>query len=101
MIKIISVEDVLPLRSGELRDGKIAPNNMRYPTDNAEGTLHLGYFIKGQLVSILSLHRQQYAQYEGEGYQMRGVATISQYRGQGIGTKMLNFALIYLQDQKA
>jgi ribosomal protein S18 acetylase RimI-like enzyme len=101
MIKIISVEDVLPLRSSELREGKIAPQHMRYPTDKAEGSLHLGYFIKGQLVSILSIHRQQYGQYKGEGYQMRGVATIGQYRGQGIGTKMLNFALIYLQDQNA
>lgn len=101
MIKIISVEDVLPLRSSELRGGKIAPADMRYPTDKAAGTLHLGYFIKGQLVSILSMHRQHYAQYKGEGYQMRGVATIEKYRGEGIGTKMLNFALVYLQGEKA
>ncbi|MFD2145625.1 GNAT family N-acetyltransferase [Mucilaginibacter antarcticus] len=101
MIKFVSVEDVLALRSSELRSGKIAPKDMRYPTDNAEGSLHLGYFIKGQLVSILSMHRQHYGQYKGEGYQMRGVATIEQFRGQGIGTKMLNFALIYLQGQKA
>ncbi|MES2807855.1 MAG: GNAT family N-acetyltransferase [Bacteroidota bacterium] len=101
MIKFVSVEDVLPLRSSELRGGKIAPKDMRYPTDNADGALHLGYFIKGKLVSILSIHPQHYGQYKGEGYQMRGVATIEQYRGQGVGTKMLNFALVYLQGQKA
>lgn len=100
MIKFVSVEDVLPLRNTVLREGKLTPNDMRYPTDNADDTLHLGYYIKGQLVSVLSIHRQQYGQYKGEGYQMRGVATVDKYRGQGIGTKMLNFAIVYLQGQK-
>jgi hypothetical protein len=81
MIKFISVEDVLPLRSSELREGKIAPKDMRFSTDSAEGTLHLGYFIKGELVSILTMHRQHYGQYKGEGYQMRGVATLEKFRG--------------------
>jgi ribosomal protein S18 acetylase RimI-like enzyme len=101
MIKFISAQDVLPLRSSVLREGKITPNDMRYATDNAESTLHLGYFIKGELVSILSIHPQHYGQFKGEGYQMRGVATVEKYRGQGIGTKLLNFALVYLQGQKA
>jgi ribosomal protein S18 acetylase RimI-like enzyme len=100
MIKFISVEDVLPLRSSELREGKIAPKDMRFSTDSAEGTLHLGYFIKGELVSILTMHRQHYGQYKGEGYQMRGVATLEKFRGQGIGTKLLNFAIVYLRGQK-
>jgi len=101
MIRFISVNDVLPLRNTVLREGKLTPNDMRYPTDNAEGTLHLGYYIKGELVSILSLHLQPYGKFTGEGYQMRGVATIEKYRGEGIGTKLLNFAIVYLRGQKA
>ncbi|MBC7398338.1 MAG: GNAT family N-acetyltransferase [Mucilaginibacter sp.] len=101
MIKFISVEDALPLRNTVLREGKLTPNEMRYPNDNAQGSFHLGYFIKGELVSILSFHLVGYKQFQGDGYQMRGVATIEKYRGEGIGTKLLNFAIVYLLGQKA
>ncbi|MES2429201.1 MAG: GNAT family N-acetyltransferase [Bacteroidota bacterium] len=101
MIKFISVEETLPLRNSVLREGKLTPNEMRYPTDNADSGFHLGYYIKGELVSILSIHPQNYKQFIGEGYQMRGVATVEKYRGEGIGTRMLNFAIVYLRGQKA
>jgi GNAT superfamily N-acetyltransferase len=101
MIKFISVEETLPLRNSVLREGKLTPNQMRYPTDNADGSFHLGYYIKGELVSILSIHQQNYKQYIGEGYQMRGVATVEKFRGEGIGTRLLNFAIVYLRGQKA
>jgi len=101
MIKFISVEETLPLRNSVLREGRLTPNEMRYATDSNDGSFHLGYYIKGELVSILSIHPQNYKQYTGEGYQMRGVATVEKYRGEGIGTRMLNFAIVYLRGQKA
>jgi GNAT superfamily N-acetyltransferase len=101
MIKFISVDDALPLRNTVLREGKLTPNEMRYPSDNAHGSFHLGYYIKGELVSIVSFHLQSYKQLSGEGYQMRGVGTIEKYRGEGIGTRLLNFAVVYLRGQKA
>ncbi len=101
MIKFISAEDTLQLRNTVLREGKLTPNEMRYPTDNAPGSFHLGYYIKGELVSIVSFHLQAYKQFKGDGYQMRGVGTAEKYRGQGIGTRLLNFAIVHLLDQKA
>lgn len=101
MIKFIAVEDLLPLRNTVLRDGKLTPNECRFPTDKFEGNFHLGYFIKGELTSIASFHPQSYGQFKGEGYQIRGMATIEKYRGQGIGTKLLNFGLVYLREQRA
>lgn len=101
MIKFIAVEELLPLRNTVLRDGKLTPNECRFPTDKLDGNFHLGYFIKGELASIASFHPQSYGQFKGDGYQIRGMATTEKYRGQGIGTKLLNFGLIYLREQRA
>jgi GNAT superfamily N-acetyltransferase len=90
MIKFISVEELLPLRNTVLRDGKLTLNECRFPTDKLDGNFHLGYFIKGELTSIASFHPQGYAQFKGDGYQIRG-----------IGTKLLNFGLVYLREQRA
>ncbi|HEY9534758.1 MAG TPA: GNAT family N-acetyltransferase [Mucilaginibacter sp.] len=100
MIKFISVEELLPLRNTVLRDGKLTLNECRFPTDKLDGNFHLGYFIKGELASIASFHPQSYGQYKGDGYQIRGMATSEKYRGQGIGTKLLNFGLVYLREQR-
>jgi predicted GNAT family N-acyltransferase len=101
MIKFIEVKDTLPLRNTLLREGKLTLNECRFPTDNTEGNFHLGYYIKGKLVCIASFHPQNYGQFVGAGYQLRGMATVEKYRGQGIGNQLINFAIIYLRGQKA
>jgi GNAT superfamily N-acetyltransferase len=101
MIKFITVEELLPLRNTVLRDGKLTSNDCRFPTDHVEGNFHVGYFIKGELASIASFHPQKYGQFAGEGYQVRGMATAEKFRGQGVGTKLLNFGIVYLRGQKA
>jgi GNAT superfamily N-acetyltransferase len=101
MIKFITVDEVLPLRNTVLREGKLTDNECRFPTDKAEGNFHLGYYIKGELVCIASFHPQPYGQFAGEGYQVRGMATAEKFRGQGVGTKLLNFGIVYLRGQKA
>jgi predicted GNAT family N-acyltransferase len=101
MIKFIQVEDLLPLRNTLLREGKLTLNECRFPTDNTEGNFHLGYYIKGELVCITSFHPQNYGEFVGAGYQLRGMATLEKYRGQGIGNQVINFAIVYLRGQKA
>ncbi|MCC8425709.1 GNAT family N-acetyltransferase [Mucilaginibacter sp. UR6-11] len=101
MIKFIPVEELLPLRNAVLREGKLTPDECRFPTDNVAGNFHIGYYIKGELTSIASFHPQKYGQFEGEGYQVRGMATSAKFRGQGIGTRLLNFGIVYLRGQKA
>ena len=101
MIKFIQVEDLLPLRNTVLRQGKLMPDECRFPTDSVEGNFHLGYYIKGELVCIASFAPQKYGEFTGTGFQLRGMATAQNYQGQGIGTQLVNFALIYLQGEKA
>lgn len=101
MIKFIPVEDVLPIRNIVLREGKLTPDECRFPSDVLESIFHLGYYVDGELACVASFHLQPYGNFEGAGYQLRGMATLEQYRGKGIGNQLLNFAIVYLRGQKA
>src|SRR6516225_2102427 len=97
MIKFIAVEDLLAIRNEILREGKLTLEQCRFPTDKLPGAFHLGYYINDVLSCIASFHPQNYEGFEGNGFQLRGMATIEKYRGQGIGNQLLNFAIVYLR----
>ena len=101
MIKFIAVEDLLGIRNEVLREGKLTLDECRFPTDKITGAFHLGYYIDDKLLSIASCHPQNYEGFPGVGYQLRGMATIEEHRGQGLGNQLLNFAIVYLRGQKA
>jgi predicted GNAT family N-acyltransferase len=101
MIKIIQLVDLLPIRNEVLRDGKLTPDECRFPTDEVEGVFHVGYFADDALVSVTSLSPQNYNGEKGNGYQLRGMATLAQYRGRGFGGELIDFAVNYLHDKQA
>ncbi len=101
MIQFITVDELLPLRNALLREGKLTDEQCRFPADSLPGTFHIGYFIDGKLVCIASFHAQAYGDFAGEGYQLRGMATVEEFRGRGIGNQVLNFGIVYLKGQKA
>ncbi|GAA3975481.1 GNAT family N-acetyltransferase [Mucilaginibacter dorajii] len=100
MIKFIEVENLLPIRNSVLREGKLTLDECRFPTDKIEGAFHLGYYADDQLACIVSFHPQNYSGFGESGYQLRGMATTENYRGQGMGNQLVNFALTYLRGQK-
>jgi GNAT superfamily N-acetyltransferase len=100
MIKFIAVEDTLPIRNNILREGKLTLDQCRFPSDQLTGTFHLGYYEGEELISIASFHPQNYTGFKGIGYQLRGMATIENYRGKGFGNQLLNFGIVYLRGQK-
>ncbi len=101
MIKFINVTAVLPIRNEVLREGKLSLHECRFPSDDLPGAFHLGYYVNNELACIASFHPQNYNGHTGQGYQLRGMATIEQYRGNGYGNQLLNFAIVYLRGQKA
>ena len=101
MIKFIEVDELLPIRKAVLRPGKLTLDECRFPTDKAAGAFHIGCYVQGKLVCIASFHPQNYGEFEGSGFQLRGMATTGEYRGRGLGTHLLNFAIVYLREQKA
>ena len=100
MIKFIQTDDVLALRNEVLREGRLTLDECRFQNDDAEGTFHLGYFDNGQLVCVASFHPQNYKEYTGKAYQLRGMATRESHRGKGIGNQLVNFAIVYMRGQK-
>jgi len=97
MIKFITVDEALPLRNVVLREGKLNPDECRFPSDNLPGNFHLGYFDNEKLICIASFHPQSYGEYPGIGYQLRGMATADGYRGKGVGNQLVKFARQYLR----
>ncbi len=100
MIKFIPVENVLAIRNEVLREGKLTLDQCRWPSDGLQQAFHLGYYAGEELACIASFHPQEYGDFGGVGYQLRGMATIEKYRGQGIGNLLMNFAITYLRGQK-
>ena len=99
MIRFISADEVLPIRSAVLREGKLAPEACRFDNDELESSFHLGHFINTELAGIASFHQQSLTEYNGDGYQLRGMATIEKYRAKGLGNQLLNFGMVYLRGQ--
>lgn len=101
MIKFIPVDDVFNVRNIVLREGKMPPGQPRFASDDLEGAFHLGYFVDDVLVCVASFHSENYGEFNGAGYQLRGMATLEGHRGKNIGNQLLNFAIVYLRGQKA
>lgn len=105
MIRFIPTADTLPIRNEILREGKLSPDQCVFPGDDAEGSFHLGYYNDEKLVCVATFHRQECSvilpvMHEKAGYQLRGMATLAGYQGQGFGNRLVNFAIVYLKGQK-
>ncbi|WP_461450991.1 GNAT family N-acetyltransferase [Mucilaginibacter sp.] len=101
MIKFITPTDLLPVRNVVLREGKLTNEECRFPTDETEGAFHLGYFQDNILATVVSLHPQNYGEIKGVGYQLRGMATLADYRGKGLGKLIVDHAIVILRQKGA
>jgi ribosomal protein S18 acetylase RimI-like enzyme len=99
MIKFITGKDTLPVRSTILRNN-LDTELCHFEGDERENTFHLGYFDHENLICVATFHSHNREGFEGNGYQLRGMATLSQYQGKGIGNQVLNFAIVYLRSLK-
>ena len=97
MVKFISAQEVLPLRSMMLRNGK-SYEHCIFEGDEAYDTFHLGYELDGEIRSIASFMRNDFFENQGEGYQLRGMATHRDYGGNGYGKALVDFAIEYLKE---
>ncbi|MES2874207.1 MAG: GNAT family N-acetyltransferase [Bacteroidota bacterium] len=99
MIKFITTDETLDLRSSGLREG-LERSLCFFEGDNDEGSFHVGYFRDEVLISIATFHKQAREGFPGIGYQLRGMVTDSCFQGKGIGNQLLNFSIVYLRGQK-
>jgi GNAT superfamily N-acetyltransferase len=94
-IRRITAEQTRPLRARILRPGQ-TPEQLVYPGDDAPDSLHAGAIRDGQIVGIASVSRQMppapFTRPEDDlasCWQLRGMATLPEVRGQGWGGRLL------------
>ncbi len=97
MVKFILPEEVLPLRSLMLRNSKPFEECI-FDGDNAYDTFHLGYIADNEIRSVATFMRNDFFPEDGEGYQLRGMATHPDFGGRGFGAALINFAVDYLKE---
>ncbi|MBU0695549.1 MAG: GNAT family N-acetyltransferase [Bacteroidetes bacterium] len=100
MIKFLNTEEVLPLRNTILRDGNLKNEECVFLNDDADDTFHLGDIIDEQPICVVSFHHQKHPDFEGDAFQLRGMATALAYQGKGHGNKLVNFAIVYLRGKR-
>jgi len=100
MITFVKTDAVLPLRSRVLRDGKPLEECL-FPGDELETSFHFADVQNNEAVCVATFHLQEHPAFKGYAYQLRGMATAPESRGQGIGNQLLNFAIVYLRGLKA
>lgn len=100
MVKYISATETLPLRSAVLRN-YAAADQCIFPTDEIEGSFHLGYFVVEELVSVATFYPVDYPERGSGGFRLRGMATNPAFSGMGYGSELIKFAINELRSVNA
>lgn len=88
-VRQIDAKDTLHLRNKILRPGSNI-DECQFDGDNSEQTFHLGAYVDDKLVSIASFYMENNEKFNSPfQYRLRGMATLSDFRGQGISSSLL------------
>ncbi len=100
-VKPITAEDTYAIRHSVLRPHQTI-EDCKYDQDSVKGAFHLGGFYDGTLISIASFYPQnQQALQAAPAYQLRGMATLEEYRTQKAGSTLIAYAERKLADMGA
>ena len=94
----IKPEETYAIRRDVLRKNIDLPYKLEGDFD--EETIHLGLFIDSRVVSIVTLIKRSHFKLKGEQYQLRGMATLPEYKGLGYGRALVLKAEKLLSDKK-
>ena len=98
-IQRIAARETISLRDAVLRPG-LPPGGSYYPGDDAEGTLHLGAFVDHTLVAVATLCREpMLGERSTTSWRLRGMATLPEYRGRGLGKQLAQRSIGYAAEQ--
>ena len=102
-IKLVSKEEVYPLRHQVLRPQKPF-DEIIYDTDTEIETFHVGAYLEDKLICVASFNRadlvhgyaSQDTQKTQAHFRLRAMATLPEYRRLGAGRAVVSFAENYL-----
>jgi len=93
LFRPITVIEARPLRDAVLRAGH-SPGGSIYPGDEQGDSLHLGAFVNGGIVAVATVLLEQMPfSVQSNGWRLRGMATLPNFRGLGIGRQLAEFCI--------
>lgn len=95
-IRKIAAEETYPIRLEILRKNISLP--LVFDGDLDTDTFHLGVFKGDVLIAVSSFMKVRNKNFKGTQYQLRGMATLKEYRGLGAGNLMMEKAFSILND---
>jgi len=89
-VKRISAQDSYPLRLKILRPGMTWDDCVYEGDQDEDLNFHLGAFVDKKLVSVCSFYFDKNDKFPDEvQYRLRGMATLEEFRGQGLSSSLL------------
>ncbi len=98
-VKIIKPTDTFEIRKEVLRKG--IPLPFEFPGDFDENTTHFGFFVDDKLVSVATVLKSSHALFAENQYQLRGMATLTEYQGKGYGSILVQSIITFVKDKSA
>ncbi len=89
--KFIEAKDTYLIRHRILRPNQ-GIDACKYEGDLDVDNFHLGVSFKNEIVSIGSFFKQSNIHFNELAYRLRGMATLSEHRGKGFGSEIINQA---------
>jgi len=88
----ISGKDTIPVRKIMLPED-YKNSDCREEDDDSDMSFHLGGFVDNKLVSVASFYFEKHPDIQVPNqYELRGMATLKEFQGQGISSELLNVA---------
>jgi ribosomal protein S18 acetylase RimI-like enzyme len=98
VLRRISVGEARVLRDRVLRGDGPASRSI-YPGDDAPDTLHLGAFVSGRLAAVATVCHESMPGASGASeWRLRGMATLEEFRGRGLGKRLAERCVAYAAD---
>lgn len=97
VVKQISPEETYEIRRKVLRRNiSLTEKN---DDDLLDTTFHFGGFLNNKLIGIATFMQNDNDNFEGYQYRLRGMATIDEYQGNGIGSIVLSESIKFLKEK--
>jgi len=88
-VRLIPASDTYAIRNEVLRPGRSVIECI-FPGDDSEGTFHLGSYKNDKLIGVASFMKNSSPFFDPSiQFQLRGMAVLPEYKGQGLGTLLL------------
>lgn len=97
-IRAISLAETLPIRSIALRKGQ-SYDKCLVPEDSNEEVFHIGGIVGEKVVGTASFFAKNFAEYGINGFQLRMMGVLPEYRGQNIGRAIVEYAVAVLESE--